>query len=80
MKNGNYLESLMTRNSYVGKYVTQHTLEGEHINTYVSIALAAKACNVSPSNIAYALDSNYRTSGGFRWKLVSKKKSKNLKK
>lgn len=80
MRNGNYLENLMTKNSYVGKYVTQHTLEGEHINTYVSVDVAAKAVNVGRSNIIYALDSNYKTSGGYRWKLLSKKKSRKSKK
>lgn len=51
-----------------GRPVTQYTVKGKRVATYIAVADAARATNVNKSDIFGALSGKQQTAGGFIWK------------
>ncbi len=55
-------------NSTSGQAVIKYSTDGRKIETYLSMAEAAKACGISGSGISAVLNVEGRTAGGFVWR------------
>jgi hypothetical protein len=52
----------------VGVKVEKYDLEDNLLETYDSIAAAARACCISKGSIDFCLSGRHKTGGGFKWK------------
>ncbi len=55
----------------VGVKVEKYNLEDNLLETYDSIAAAARACGISKGGIDFCLSGKHKTAGGFKWKRVT---------
>lgn len=69
------IEFLNTRKTEAYKPVIRCTKAGVPIEEYPSISAAARDMGCKVSSISRALGAHYRTSGGFKWKYKSPKKT-----
>lgn len=68
--NINYGDRAIKFGKVVGHSVAQCDLLGNVVNTFFSIREAARALNLSNSNISAAIRGKYKTCGGFIWKKI----------
>lgn len=71
----NQVRYLNTRLYTATVAIDQYSLDGKLIASHNSVTEAAEAVGVKPPSISRALQSVYRTSGGYRWKYQSQKKT-----
>lgn len=71
-------DNLERRNKIVGQKVSQYNLKGKRIETYFTVAEAARKVGISSGDIVSVLKGRQRTAGGFIWKKGFGKKKINV--
>lgn len=63
-----WIKEVKATGGRAGRKVSQLTLNGEFIKTYLSIRLAARVTGVDNSSIVRCCKAKYKNAGGFIWK------------